>query len=337
MTLEQADGTAWMALFCLEMLRLSLNLAERSAAWEDTALKFFQHFFGIRSSINSLGGSGLWDEQEGFYLDHVRVDGRSLPLRLHSVVGLLPLIAAVVFDSSQSERLPQFAGQVRWFVDNVPGARDSVRRIERPGPDGKPVVKWLVAIPSDEQLCRMLQHIFSEEEFLSPYGIRSLSKIHQEHPYILDAGGQRLQVSYLPGEADTTMFGGNSNWRGPIWFPVNLLLLEALGVYYQYYGDDFKVEFPTSSGNWVTLIQARNAIGERLLSIFRPNETDHRPVHGGQECYANDPNWKDLILFNEYFHGDTGRGCGASHQTGWTGVVGGIAWLLAHRPNPSAA
>jgi hypothetical protein len=332
-TLEQADGTAWMGLFCLEMLRMSLDLAAQSFTWEDIAEKFFQHFFDIQSSINTLNGSGLWDDQEGFYFDHVRAHGQSEPLKVYSVVGLLPMIAALVFDDSKLQQLSQFAPDVlRWFVQN-----SGVRKIERLGADGSPVIRWLIAIPSDEQLRRMLQHVFNEEEFLSSYGIRSLSKIHQEHPYEfhdVEIPGER-PISYLPGESDNNMFGGNSNWRGPIWFPVNLLLLEALGVYYHYYGDDFKVEFPTGSSNWMTLLQARNEIGERLLSIFRPNATGHRPVHGEQERYASDPNWKDLILFNEYFHGDTGRGCGASHQTGWTSLAAVIAWVLANRSQPN--
>jgi hypothetical protein len=332
MILEQADGTAWMALFCLEMLRMSLELATHSSTWEDTAVKFFHHFFDIQSSINSLDGSGLWDKDELFYFDHVRANGQSEPLKVYSVVGLLPMIAALVFDDFKLQQLSQFAPTVlNWFVQN-----DNVRKIERLDSRGNPVARWLIAIPSHEQLCRILKRLFDEGEFLSPYGIRSLSKVHQGHPFVLhnlNIKGE-ADVYYVPGESDNRMFAGNSNWRGPIWFPVNLLLMEALGVYYHYYGDDFKVEFPTGSGNWVTLLQARNEIGERLLSIFRPNATGHRPVHGEQERYASDPNWKDLILFNEYFHGDNGRGCGASHQTGWTALAAVIAWVLARRSQP---
>jgi hypothetical protein len=284
-----------------------------------------------------MDGTGLWKDEEGFYLDHIRLGGQSLPLKVHSVVGLLPMIAAAVFTEEQRDRLPGFAERLREYVESVPEARESIRRIDRKGKDGKTVTRWLVAIPSEEQLRRMLEHVFNEDEFLSPHGIRSLSKRHLNEPFVLTTRtGQQLGVSYLPGEADTTMFGGNSNWRGPVWMPINVLLLEALGVYYQFYGDTFKVEFPTGSGKMVTLIEARNAIAERLLSIFRPDERGHRPVHGGQERYANDPDWKELILFNEYFDGDTGRGCGASHQTGWTGLATTIAWVLKHRPAPAA-
>jgi hypothetical protein len=334
LTLEQADGTAWMAMFCLEMFRMSLDLASNDPAWEDSAVKFFDHFVAIQKAINSIDGSGLWDEQEGFYLDHIRAGDQSMPLRVRSVVGMLPMLAAVTIDEKTQQQLRGLGSRIQWFLNNRPEMRESFRFIERPGVDGEAdtVRKALVALPSHEQLARMLATLFNEDEFLSPYGIRSLSKYHKDNPYVLDARGQHMTVSYLPGEADTTMFGGNSNWRGPIWFPINTLILEALGVYYQFYGNEFKVEFPTGSGNWVNLLEARNLLADRLVSIFRPDDSGQRPVHGGVERYATDPNWRDLILFNEYFDADTGRGCGASHQTGWTGLVAVLAWVLKHRP-----
>jgi hypothetical protein len=330
-TLEQADSTAWMALFCVEMLRMAGNLAAVDSTLEDVAVKFFEHFASIRNAINGTDGDGLWNEEEGLYLDRLRLGDRTLPLRVRSLVGFLPMIAAAIFDEETIERMPQFREIVRGLLLRNPQLQESVLRTERPGPDGKPMSRWLMAVPTRAQLERMLQSLLDENEFLSPYGIRSMSKAHLERPFIFNAAGQHLEVSYLPGESDSWMFGGNSNWRGPIWMPINILILQSLRAYYQFYGDAFKVEFPTGSGRLMNLLEVRNELAERLISIFRPDATGHRPVHGGEELYASDPHWRDLILFNEYFHGDTGRGCGASHQTGWTGLVAVLAWLLAHR------
>ena len=246
------------------------------------------------------------------------------------------MVAVTVFEQETLDDLPEFTGRIGWFLEHRPELRESITSLTRPGRDGKPITRWLMALPSRVQLGRVLRHLLDESEFLSPYGIRSLSRYHEEHPYILDVSGQHLEVKYLPGESDTTMFGGNSNWRGPVWFPINALLIEALHTYHLYYGDTFQVEFPTGSGHLMNLGKVAEELTERLVSVFRPDESGRRPCHGGQEIYARDPNWRDLILFNEYFHGDTGRGCGASHQTGWTGLVAALAWFLAH-PEASSA
>lgn len=321
--LEQADGTAWMAFYCLTMLAIAIELAGEEPSYEDLASKFFEHFVAITDAMNTLGGSGLWDEEDGFYYDHLHVDGGSMPTRVRSMVGLLPLCAVEVLSDEQTKRLPGFRKRMQWFLDN---RRDLARHIaycepepgcERDGRDGK----RLLAIPSRQRLERVLKRLLDENEFLSPYGIRSLSKAHREKPYVWKSGDEEYRVAYEPGESSSGLFGGNSNWRGPIWFPVNFLLVEALQRYHHFYGDDLRVEFPTGSGKKLNLAEIAVEIAARLARLFMPDKDGRRPCHGPDRRYADDPHWKDLVLFYEYFHGDTGQGLGASHQTGWTALV----------------
>ena len=322
-TMEQADGTAWMAFFCSTMLSMALELAQQDPSYEDIASKFLEHFIHIADAMNCLGGSGLWDEEDGFYYDMLRTNGKTEPMRVRSMVGIIPLFAAEVLETAKISKLPGFMKRARWFVKNRQDLSRHISYMES-SPESAPAEEkkqWLLAIPSRDRLQRMLKYILDEEEFLSPYGIRALSKYHEEHPYVLTAGGQQHRVSYVPAESDSGMFGGNSNWRGPIWFPVNYLLIEALERYYHFYGDDFKVEFPTRSGNWLNLQQVANELAHRLTKLFLPDDQGRRPCHGDELRYANDPHWKSYPLFYEYFHGDNGRGAGASHQTGWTALV----------------
>lgn len=316
--LEQADGTAWMAFYCLTMLSISLELAQENPVYGDMASKFFEHFVEIADAINEFGGSGLWDEGDGFYYDQLRLHDTQVPLRTRSLVGLIPLLAVEVLEEEKIQALPDFAKRMRWFTN---------RRLDLFGP--KSAVhcsgcgeKRLLAIPNKERLIRTLRYMLDENEFLSPYGIRSLSRVHASAPYIYHVGNSEYRVDYIPGESNSLLFGGNSNWRGPIWFPLNYLLVEALQRYHYFFGDELKVEYPTGSGQMMTLKQIARCISERLVSIFLPDENGRRPCHGDDPLYANDPNWKELILFYEYFHGENGRGCGASHQTGWTALVG---------------
>ncbi|PYI82816.1 MAG: hypothetical protein DME26_16410 [Verrucomicrobia bacterium] len=305
--LEQADGTAWMAFYCATMLSIALKLAERDPAYEDMASKFFEHFVAIADAMNCLGGTGLWDEQDGFYYDQLRVDGQRFPLRIRSMVGLLPLIACEVLDAEVIGRLPAFTKRMQWFLDN---RKDLARHISYMKPsENSDRVKRLLAIPTRERLGRVLRYLLDENEFLSSYGVRSVSRIHKDQPYIFSANGGTYRVDYVPGESSTGVFGGNSNWRGPIWFPVNYLLVEALERYHHFYGDAFKVECPTGSGQWMTLREVAAEITRR------------RPCHGQDERFAGDPHWRNLLLFHEYFHGETGCGLGANHQTGWTALA----------------
>jgi Glycosyl hydrolase family 63 C-terminal domain len=316
-----------MAHFCSEMTAIALSLASIDPEYEDAATTFLRHFAQISDAINGANGRGLWDEEDGFYYDHLRIDGRVEPLRVRSVVGLLPMVAVAVADQTNLDRLPRMAAHMQEFFERYPrlvGA--STLAGERPGPNGRPQRRLLTLVPRD-RLERLLRRLLDENEFLSPYGIRSLSRHHADHPYALEAGGQRFEVSYQPGESDSGLFGGNSNWRGPIWFPINALLIEALETYHRFYGEDLKVELPTGSGRWLDLGQVAAELRERLLDLFRRDSSGRRPCHGDDARYAADPHWRDLILFSEYFHGDQGRGCGASHQTGWTG----LAALFAHR------
>jgi hypothetical protein len=317
--LNQADGTAWMAFYCATMLSMAIELASQDPAYEDIASKFFEHFVAITDAINTLGGTGLWDEEDGFYYDQLLLDGRSIPLKIRSMVGLIPLYACEVLEQETLDRLPGFTRRMQWFLEN---RKDLSRHISYMMPDtGGAHGHRLLAIPSKERLQRVLRYALDEKEFLSPYGIRSLSRIYGEKPYVFWANGEAYQVDYVPAESNTGLFGGNSNWRGPIWFPVNFLLVEALERYHHFYGDAFTVECPVGSGNMMTLQQAAQEIARRLSSIFLPDRQGRRPVHGEDERYAKDPHWKDLVLFNEYFCGETGRGVGATHQTGWTALA----------------
>jgi hypothetical protein len=323
-----------MAFYCNTMLSMALELASEDPAYEDVASKFFEHFIAIADAINTLGGSGLWAEDDGFYYDQLHVDGSMVPLRVRSLVGLMPLIAAEVLDDARISKLRGFRKRMDWFLVNRP---DLARHISCMHPRvAESGSHRLLAIPSKDRLIRVLHYLLDETEFLGAYGVRSVSRVHREHPYVFDVMGERYQVDYVPGESNTGLFGGNSNWRGPIWFPINFLVLEALERYHYFYCEDVTVECPVGSGNIVTLEGAAREIQRRLASIFLPGPGGQRPCHGSDQRYATDPHWKHLVLFHEYFHGETGRGVGASHQTGWTALVLRCIEDIA-RSRPSAA
>ena len=318
--LEQADGTAWMSMFSQNMLEISVELASNDSYFQDMAAKFAEHFLWIARAMNQTGPDGMWDEEDGFYYDVLRLpDGRAQRLKVHSMVGLLPLAATTLIEPWQRERVPRVLEIVRQRLEHMP---DLLKSIHPTGPGhlghgGR----GIIALVNPDRLRRILARMLDENEFLSPYGIRALSRYHLEHPYVLDIGGQEYRVNYLPAESDTGMFGGNSNWRGPIWMPVNAVLLRALLSFYLYHGDNFKVECPTGSGKMMNLFEVGQELANRLQKIFLKDSRGRRPVYGGTEKFQTDPNWKDNILFFEYFHGDNGAGLGASHQTGWTGLV----------------
>ncbi len=320
--LEQADGTAWMAFYCGTMLSMALELAAGDPAYEDMATKFFEHFVAITDSINTLGGTGLWDEQDGFYYDQIRTGEsheHATPLRVRSLVGMVPLLAVEVLESGIVDRLPDFRRRMQWFLDHrkdLPWAPTC--NCGHGGADGQ---HRLLAIPTRERLERVVSYLMDESEFLSPFGIRSVSRHHENHPFILHAGGQEHRVDYVPGESTSSLFGGNSNWRGPIWFPLNFLIVEALERYHHFYGDTLTVEVGAGTGRRATLSQCAAEIRRRLTRLFLPDDTGRRPCHGDDPRFAHDPRWRDLIYFYEHFHADTGRGLGASHQTGWTALV----------------
>jgi Glycosyl hydrolase family 63 C-terminal domain len=311
--LEQADGTAWMAFYCLTMLSIALELAAGDAAYEDMATKFFEHFVLISDAINNFGGSGLWNEKDSFYYDRLHIDGTEAPVSVRSLVGLLPLIAAEVLEDEIIDKLPAFRKRMRWFLDNRRALAGQVTF----GGEGR----VLLAIPSRDRLVRLLRTMLDETEFLSPQGIRSMSKVHRDSPYRFVFGGQSLEVDYEPGESRSGLFGGNSNWRGPIWMPINYLLVEALERYHHFYGDDLRVECPIGSGRGLTLKEVARELSARLARIFLADGAGRRPCHGGDARWSADPHWRSLVLFHEYFHGETGRGLGASHQTGWTALA----------------
>jgi hypothetical protein len=315
--LEQADATAWMAFYCLCMLRISLELAIRDGRvqqpYEDMASKFLEHFVRISDAIHTHGGTGLWDEGDGFYYDQVATSDGVIKLRSRSLVGLLPLIAVETLTGEQIDRLPGFKKRFEWFRIL---RKDLSRHMNR-NEEGN----WLLAIASKGRLIRVLERMLDEAEFLAPHGIRSMSRAHKAQPFVLHVEEREFSVNYVPGDSETNMFGGNSNWRGPVWFPINHLLIEALERYHLYFGDNFKVEYPTGSGNGMTLKAVAADLKRRLSSLFMPEENGRRKCHGDESRYTQDPHWKDLILFHEFFHGDDGRGLGASHQTGWTALV----------------
>jgi len=317
-TLEQADGTAWMAFYCSTMLSMALELAREDSVYEDIASKFFEHFVAIIDAINNVGGTGLWDEQDGYYYDQLSLDGKFTPLRLRSMVGMIPLFAVEVLDEDTILKLKGFKKRMDWFLKNRSNlARHVVRSPATADHSGH----YLIAMPPRQRLQRVLSYLLSETEFLSPYGFRSLSQVYRDNPYVFHANGTDYMVRYTPGESDTSIFGGNSNWRGPIWFPWNFIMLESLEKYDHFYGSDLTVECPTGSGKRMTLQQVADELGTRLISLFTADGRGSRPCHGDEARFATDPNWKDLVLFYEYFDGETGRGCGANHQTGWTALV----------------
>jgi len=316
--LEQADGTAWMAFYCSTMLSMAFELAAHDAAYEGVASKFFEHFVSIAEAMNTLEGKGLWDDNDGFYYDQLRVGTHShIPMAIRSMVGLLPICAVEILQGDVIDRLPRFKKRMQWFMEHNCVFSSTISCMEHCEDSDK----ILLTITPIDRLKRILTYLFDENEFLSPYGIRSLSKFHEKHPYILQYNGQHHEVGYVPAESNSWMFGGNSNWRGPVWFPVNFLIVEALEVYHHYYGDSLKVEFPTGSGNTCTLGHIATRIRDRLIALFLPNEQGERPIHQLHADTYQDPHFKQLVLFYEYFHGDNGRGVGASHQTGWTGLV----------------
>ncbi|MGI4728969.1 MAG: MGH1-like glycoside hydrolase domain-containing protein [Janthinobacterium lividum] len=318
--LEQADGTSWMAMYAVNMMQISLELALNNPVYEHMAIKFSEHFLYIAGSIADMGGDslGLWDDQDGFYYDLLqKPDGENDRLRLRTLVGLIPMFAVIVFDENKWNKLPELKEKLDWFMVQRP---DLVKLISF-WKDTKGTEQHLFSLLRGHRMKLLLHRMLDPNEFLSDYGIRSISKEYQEHPYNYYLNGSDYQVRYNPAESDTGMFGGNSNWRGPIWMPVNYLLIRSLYVFHEYYTDDFKVEYPTNSGSYHSLAEIANGLGNRLKSIFLRNDKGERPVFGGYEKLNHDPNFKDYILFHEYFHGDTGKGLGASHQTGWTGLV----------------
>jgi Glycosyl hydrolase family 63 C-terminal domain len=316
---EQSDGTSWMAMFCLNMLKIALELATKvDPIFEDIASKFFEHFLFIASAMNGIGNGGLWDETDGFFYDRLRSpDGQSTLLRVRSMVGLIPLFAVDTIEPEVIDKLPGFQRRMEWFLKNRPDLAANVASLTREGIQSRRLLSVLVR----SRLVRVLERLLDETEFLSPYGIRSLSKFHERCPFTLDTDGQRRSVRYEPAESSTGLFGGNSNWRGPIWFPVNYLLIESLQRYNHYFGQDLTVEFPTGSGHRITLGQAAAELSRRLSHLFLRDQDGRRPVFGGSEKQQHDPHFRDHVLFYEYFHGDNGAGIGASHQTGWTALV----------------
>jgi hypothetical protein len=325
--LEQADGTAWMALFTQNMLELSVEIVPHDRTYEGMVGKFVEHFLYIAAAMNRPGQDGMWDEEDGFYYDLLRLpDGSGTKLKVRSMVGLLPLCATSVIEAWQRERVPQVVTEFQQRARQMPELLESIHKT---GPGHMGVAdRGIFALVNEERLRRILSKMLDENEFLSPYGIRSLSKFHQQHPYVFYAGGQEYRVDYLPAESNTGMFGGNSNWRGPIWMPVNALIIRALLAYFLYYGDKFKIECPTGSGKMMNLFEVSKDIADRLTRMFLRNADGKRPVYGGTKTFQEDPHWRDHILFYEYFHGDNGAGLGASHQTGWTGVVAKIVQLF---------
>ncbi len=318
--LEQADGTAWMALFCQNMLELAVELAAHDPSYEDMVAKFVEHFSYIAAGMNKPGADGMWDEEDGFYYDLLCLpDGSSQRLKVRSMVGLLPLCATTVIEQWQRERIPRAMAQLQERLRRMP---ELLATMHPTGPGHYGVAdRGIIALVNPERLRRILTKMLDENEFLGPFGIRSLSKFHEQNPFIFHVKGQEYRVDYLPAESNTGMFGGNSNWRGPVWMPVNTMIIRALLNFYLYYGDNFKIECPTGSGNMKNLFEVGKEISDRLASIFTRDENGRRPVYGGTEKFQTDPHWNDYILFYEYFHGDNGAGLGASHQTGWTGIV----------------
>ncbi len=312
--IEQSDGTSWMGMYCLNMLAIALELAKEDPAYEDVASKFFEHFVYIAHAMNTLD---LWDEVDGFYYDVLRTDGAACRLKVRSMVGLIPLFAVETLEPEVVERLHGFKRRMQWFIDNHPEFREHVETATKPGVGPR----RLLAIVPRERLPRVLGYMLDEAEFFSPHGIRAVSRFHKDHPYVLSLNGTEHRVDYEPAESTGGLFGGNSNWRGPVWFPVNYLLIESLQRCHHFYGDGMKVPCPTGSGRMLNLWEVAAELSRRLARIFLRGRDGRRPVYGGTEKFQRDPHWRDLILFHEYFHGDTGAGIGASHQTGWTGLV----------------
>ena len=318
--IEQSDGTSWMAMYTLNLLAIAMELAMEDPAYEDVASKFWEHFIFIAHAMSHRGhdSMGLWSEEDGFFYDVLKLpDGNQFPMKIRSMVGLIPLFAVQTLDSHVLDRLPDFKRRMEWFIDNRPDLTADIACMRTHGMGER----RLLSIANEKQLRSILRYMLDEREFLSPHGIRALSQFHRDHPYSLSVDDMEHRVDYEPGESSTGLFGGNSNWRGPIWFPVNFLLVESLQKFHHYFGDHFTVEFPTGSGKMMTLWEVAGELSRRMSSIFLQDEKGRRPVFGSHDRFHTDPHWRDLILFHEYFHGDSGAGIGASHQTGWTGIV----------------
>jgi len=318
--LEQSDGTSWMAMYTLNLLAIAMELAEEDSSYQDVASKFWEHFVHIADAMSHRGhdGMGLWNDADGFFYDVLKkTDGTHFPMKIRSMVGLIPLFAVETLEQDLLDRLPDFKRRMDWFIDNRPDLTKNVASMAVCGMRER----RLLSIVNPEQLLSILKYMLDESEFLSAHGIRAVSRYHLEHPYLLEVEGMHHRLDYEPGESSTGLFGGNSNWRGPVWFPVNFLLVESLQKFHHYYGDSFRVECPTGSGRLMNLWEVADELSRRLTNIFLQDIDGRRPVHGNQNKFQTDPHWKDLILFHEYFHGDNGAGIGASHQTGWTGLV----------------
>jgi len=321
-TLEQADGTSWMAMYSLNLLRIAAELAVTDAAYRDIASKFFEHFIYIAGAISNLGQDkeGLWDDTDGFFYDQLRLpDNSTRKMRLRSLVGLIPLFAAEVIGDDDITNNPIFSNRMNWFAENRPDLASLVSRWAETKSPGK----HLISLLRGYRMKSLLRYMLDENEFLSPYGIRSLSRHYLDNPYLVQIDGTEFTVKYTPAESDSGLFGGNSNWRGPIWMPMNFLLIDSLHTFYQYYGDDYKIECPTNSGIFMTLEQVANELYHRVSNLFLRDKDGKRAVFGHYSKMQTDPHFKDYILFHEYFDGDNGRGVGASHQTGWTGLIAG--------------
>jgi hypothetical protein len=334
--LEQSDGTSWMGMYTLNMLAIAMELAREDSTYEDVASKFWEHFLYIAAAMNNLGQDGisLWDEEDGFYYDVLHAgDGDHFPLKVRSMVGLIPLFAVETLEPEVLDKLPGFKQRLEWFIQNRPDLIVNAACMRTPGAGQR----RLLSIVTQDRLRQVLQVMLDENEFLSPYGIRALSRVHRDRPYTLDITGQRHTVNYEPGESTTGLFGGNSNWRGPIWFPVNFLLVESLQRFHHYLGDAFTVECPTGSGQFMNLREVAEELSRRLARPFLRGTDGTRPVHGLNEQFQTDPHWRDLVLFYEYFHGDSGRGVGASHQTGWTGLVAKLLQQAGKRAESAEA
>jgi hypothetical protein len=321
--IHQADGTSWVAMFCLNMMRIALELSAFMPAYQEMVTKFFQHFLLIAGAMTNIGGRGinLWDETDGFFYDVLSLpDGSTMPMKLRSMVGLAPLFAVEVLDPELMRKVPEFAERLEWFSKTYPQNASLVSRWYE---NGVGETRLLSLLRGHRMKC-LLRRALDETEFLSPYGVRALSRYHKAHPYVFECQNVRHEVHYTPGESDSGLFGGNSNWRGPVWFPVNYLLIESLHKFHSYYGDDFTIECPTGSGRYLTLIEAADELSRRMIRLFLKDADGRRPIHGTSERHQYDPHFKDHILFHEYFHGDSGRGMGAPHQTGWTGLIAAL-------------
>jgi hypothetical protein len=323
--INQSDGTSWMAMYSLNLMRIALELAQHNHVYEDIATKFFEHFLHIAEAMTKVGGQegvGLWDEEDGFYYDVLNLpNGNMIPLKIRSMVGLIPLYAVETLEPDLLDKVPEFKARLEWFLNYRPDLAALVSRWQEPR-SGK---RHLLSLLRGSRMKKLLRRMLDETEFLSDYGIRAISQVHRDHPYEFRWEGNAMGVSYQPGESTSGMFGGNSNWRGPIWFPVNYLIIESLQKFHHYYGDEFKIECPTGSGHLMTINEVAAELSRRMLRVFLRDGSGNRPVFGNYQKMQQDPHFRDHLLFYEYFHGDTGRGVGANHQTGWTGLIAKLA------------